>query len=48
VLRNIDYGGSGIEALAPTAEMASKAVRQVAKGNYGALLDLTPAHQFVT
>jgi hypothetical protein len=32
VLRNIDYGGSGIEALAPTAEMASKAVRQVATG----------------
>jgi hypothetical protein len=45
VLRNIDYGGSGIESLAPSAEMASKAVRQVAKGNYGALMDLTPAHQ---
>jgi hypothetical protein len=47
VLRNIDYGGSGIESLAPSAEMASKVIRQVSKGNYSALIDLTPAHQFV-
>lgn len=46
--KNIGFGGSGVESLAPTAEAVSKVMRGVADGNtLDAVGSILPGHQFV-
>lgn len=46
--KNIGFGGSGVESLAPTAEAVSKVMRGVADGNtLDAVGSILPGHQLV-
>ena len=46
-LRNLDYGGSGIESIAPSGEMTAKVLRGLNRGDWSVLLDASPLRRFI-